>query len=261
MKQIANLQVALIQEDLIWENPIQNRLNFELLIFSLVGKADVVFLPETFTTGFTNAIEPLSENLQGPTVTWLLELSIKTKIALGGSLFIHEGDEYFNRFVFVTPEGDLSFYDKRHLFSIGGESNLLKPGARRVVISYLGWQIAPFICYDLRFPVWCRNKSDIDLMVFVANWPAPRLEVWNVLLRARAIENQVYVAGVNRVGTDGNGTNYAGESQLINARGELVAPVPNLDSRILLFDLSKSALDDFRVKFPIDKDADQFIIT
>ncbi len=261
MKQIANLRVALIQEDLVWEDPIQNRLNFELLIFSLVGKTDVVFLPETFSTGFSVAIKELAENMQGPTVTWLLELANKTKIALGGSLFIHEGDAYFNRFVFATPEGDLSFYDKRHLFSIGGESNLLVPGARRVVLSYLGWRIAPFICYDLRFPVWCRNKSDIDLMMFVANWPAPRSEVWNVLLRARAIENQVYVAGVNRVGTDGNGIYYAGESQLVNARGEQVASATNLDSRILLFDLSKSDLHDFRVKFPVEKDADQFLIT
>ena len=260
MKTCDSLRIALIQNELVWENPIQNRLNFEQLILSLIGKADVVFLPETFTTGFTSAIEKLSESMDGPTLTWLIELSKKTKIAIGGSLYLKEKDLYFNRFVFLTPEGDLSFYDKRHLFSIGGESKCLQPGVSRVVISYLGWRIAPFICYDLRFPVWCRNKSDIDLMIFVANWPEPRKEVWKVLLRARAIENQVYVAGVNRVGIDGNSVSYNGESQLVTARGEIAEPIASLDSRILLYELSKSLLDDFRVKFPVEKDADQFLI-
>jgi predicted amidohydrolase len=261
MKTLDNLRVALIQDDLVWENPIQNRLNFEQIILSLIGKSEVVFLPETFTTGFTIAIPQLAENMDGPTLGWLTELSKRTNIAIGGSLFIKEADEYFNRFVFVTPEGELSFYDKRHLFSIGGESNLLKSGAKRVVISYLGWRIAPFICYDLRFPVWCRNKSDIDLMVFMANWPESRQEVWKILLRARAIENQVYVAGINRIGMDGNGISYTGDSQLVTAKGEVAEPVANLDSRILFYNLSKSDLHDFRVKFPVEKDADQFLIT
>jgi len=261
MKTLDSLRVALIQADLVWENPIRNRLNFEQIILSLIGKADVVFLPETFTTGFTTTIEKLSEEMEGPTVFWLKELSNKTKIAIGGSIYLKEGELYFNRFVFVTPEGELSFYDKRHLFSIGGESNLIKSGANRVVISYLGWRIAPFICYDLRFPVWCRNRSDIDLMVFVANWPEPRKEVWKVLLRARAIENQVFVAGVNRIGIDGNRIGYNGDSQLVTARGEIAEPIANLDPRILLYELSKSVLHDFRVKFPVDKDADQFLIT
>ena len=255
-----NLRVTLAQVDLVWENPLKNRENLELLILQLVGKSDVVILPETFTTGFSMRTSELAEPMDGPTLKWLLDLSKVSGVAIGGSLLVKVDDYIFNRFVFVTPDGGISFYDKRHLFSIGGESNLLTSGDHRQVINYLGWRIALYVCYDIRFPVWCRNLADTDLMIFTANWPDSRREVWNTLLKARAIENQVYVAGVNRIGTDGEGIYYSGHSQIINARGELLIQAENKVSELLTFQISLTELNDFRMKFPVANDADHFVI-
>ena len=181
-------------------------------------------------------------------------------MAIGGSLIIQDGGLFYNRFVFVTPTGEISCYNKRHLFSIGGESVSFTSGDQRVIVDYLGWRIALYICYDLRFPVWCRNLEDTDLMIFTANWPASRKEVWNTLLKARAIENQVYVAGVNRVGNDGNGILYSGESQMINSRGEILTENTLTSNGLLTYEISKSVLNDFREKFPVSNDADSFVI-
>jgi omega-amidase len=175
-------------------------------------------------------------------------------------LIISANGLYYNRFVFITPKGEISFYDKRHLFSIGGESDLLSSGDQRKIVHYLGWRIALYVCYDIRFPVWCRNVDDTDLMIFTANWPDSRSEVWTVLLKTRAIENQVYVAGVNRTGTDGNGDFYKGESQMFNARGELVPLTIITGSKLLSYEISKQVLNDFRIKFPVANDADRFLI-
>lgn len=256
-----NLRVTLAQVNLEWENPGQNRLNLEGMIMQLTGHSDLVILPETFTTGFSMRIEELAEPMEGTTIKWLLNLSEKANLAICGSLLIREYDRYYNRFVFIAPDGVISWYNKRHLFSIGGESDRMTSGNKRAIVNYLGWRIALYVCYDLRFPVWCRNVGDTDLMIFTANWPETRSEVWCTLLRARAIENQAYVAGVNRIGTDGNGITYIGESQIINARGEVIESIRLSTTKLQTITISKKELDDFREKFPVCRDADSFIIS
>lgn len=255
-----NLRVTLAQVDLAWENPDENRRNLEILILTMADNTDLVILPETFTTGFSLHSDMLAEPMDGPTIQWMLNLSRKTGIAICGSLLVRDNHLNYNRFIFVTPDGQLSFYNKRHLFSIGGESDLITPGCERVIVPYLGWRIALYVCYDLRFPVWCRNVDDTDLIIFTANWPESRNEVWSVLLKARAIENQVFVAGVNRIGTDGNGIIYNGESRMINARGEILAFTGQSDSGLQTYCISRQDLVDFRNKFPVSKEADQFLI-
>ena len=256
-----NLRVTLSLFDPVWESPVQNRLQLQEQILDLTGKSDLVILPETFNTGFSNRASELAEPMDGPTVEWMVKLSEQSGLAIGGSLLVRDKDFIINRFVFVNPQGERCCYDKRHLFSIGGESDLLKTGSRRVTVNYLGWKITLYICYDLRFPVWCRNTDDTDLMIFTANWPHSRREVWNILLKARAIENQVYVAGVNRIGTDGNGLTYMGDSQLINARGEALQSEEQPTNGWLSYRISKKELTDFRERFPVLKDADRFLIT
>jgi predicted amidohydrolase len=255
-----NLRITLLQFDLAWEYPEQNRRYIEEQIRQLTGKIDLVILPETFTTGFSMRPSDLAELMDGFTVNWLLSLSRTTGMAICGSLIIKDNELFYNRFIFITPEGEISFYNKRHLFSVGGESMAFTAGDQRLIVSYLGWRIAPYVCYDIRFPVWCRNLNDTDLMIFTANWPAARSEVWKTLLKARAIENQVYVAGVNRTGTDGNGVLYLGESQLINPRGEILTESFITNDVSFSFEISMSELTAFRGKFPVAVDADQFII-
>jgi len=254
------LRITLAQVDLVWENPGQNRMKLEMQIRQLTGQSDLVILPETFTTGFSMHAADLAEPMDGPTVTWMLNLSRETGIAIGGSVIIADKDLFYNRFVFVTPAGEISCYDKRHLFSIGGESISFTAGDHRMIINFLGWRIALFTCYDVRFPVWCRNVNDTDLMIFTANWPASRNEVWKILLKARAIENQVYVAGINRIGKDGNDISYIGESQIFNARGELLSESNVNNEGFFTCEISRKELNDFREKFPVAKDADQFLI-
>lgn len=255
-----NLRITLAQVDLVWENPEQNRLDLEMQLGQLIGKSDLVILPETFTTGFSMRATDLAEPMDGPTVNWLVNLSHKTGMAIGGSLLIKDNGLFYNRFVFVTPQGEFTYYNKRHLFSIGGEATSFTPGDQRVIINFLGWRIALYVCYDIRFPVWCRNVNDTDLMIFTANWPAARQVVWNTLLKARAIENQVYVAGVNRIGTDGNGISYSGESQMVNSRGEVIKQNTIACNGLYSYVISKNKLDDFRKKFPVANDADSFLI-
>jgi len=256
-----NLRITLFQFDLAWENPEQNRQYAEAQIGQLTGKSDLVILPETFTTGFSMRPSDLAESMDGSTVNWLLNLSRTTGIAICGSLIIKDNELFYNRFIFITPEGDIASYNKRHLFSIGGESIAFTAGNQRLIVSYLGWRIALYVCYDIRFPVWCRNLNDTDLMIFTANWPAARNEVWKTLLKARAIENQVYVAGVNRTGTDGTEVLYLGESQIINPRGEVLPETFNSSDQLFSYEVSMSELVTFREKFPVAKDADQFLIT
>ena len=255
-----NLRITLAQVELEWKNPEQNRNNLGLRILELSGKSDLVILPETFTTGFSVNAADFAEPMKGPTVNWLLDLSRSSGLAIGGSLFIKDNGHYYNRFVFVTPLSEIFFYDKRHLFSMGGESMLFTAGDKRQIINYMGWRIALYVCYDIRFPVWCRNLNDTDLMIFTANWPASRTEVWKILLKARAIENQVYVAGVNRIGSDGEGILYVGESQVINPRGELIPENDLASAGWLTYEISKNSLNDFREKFPVSSDADRFTI-
>lgn len=255
-----NLRITLAQVNLVWENPKQNRMDLDVKIRELIGKSDLVILPETFTTGFSMRVPDLAEPMDGPTITWLLNLSRITGIALGGSLLINDNGLNYNRFVFVTPLGEIFHYDKRHLFSIGGEAISMTAGHQKLIVNYLGWRIALYICYDLRFPVWCRNVNDADLMIFTANWPASRNEVWKTLLKARAIENQVYVAGVNRIGKDGNDISYIGESQVINSRGEVLTETDLPNDEFVSCEISRAELNNFREKFPVANDADRFSI-
>lgn len=253
-----NLRVTLAQLDIVWENPDENRKRLNQLLPSLQGKSDLIILPETFTTGFSMDVKGLAEPMDGPTVGWMKQLSSLTDAAIGGSLIISEDGLYYNRFVFVQPGGEVEFYNKRHLFSIGGEDKSFHIGLEKVVIDYRGWRIAPFICYDLRFPVWCRSHNEVDLMIFSANWPQARIDVWETLLKARAIENQVYVAGVNRVGMDGNNISYNGKSQMIDPRGNILISEINAHEKMLTHTISLTAQQEFREKFPVVLDADSF---
>ncbi len=253
-----NLRVTLAQIDIEWENPDENRRKLETIIPTLKGESDLILLPETFTTGFTMNLNRLAESMSGPTFVLLQQLSSLTGAAIGGSLIIRENGRFYNRFVFVKPDGSIVFYNKRHLFSIGGEDKYFHGGVEKVIITYKGWRIAPFICYDLRFPVWSRSHNEVDFMIYSANWPDTRIDVWNTLLKARAIENQVYVAGVNRIGTDGNQISYNGNSQLIDPRGMSLVHEPTGMEKVVTETFSLSALYEFRRKFPVVLDADAF---
>ncbi len=254
------LRISLVQTNVIWENPSANRSRLEQLLHPLIGNSDVVLLPEMFTTGFSmNAID-LAEPLEGPTVCWMKQQAKLLGAAIAGSLIIKEELHFFNRFLFVAPTGELFHYDKKHLFSLGDENKYFEPGNRRMILNYLGWRIALFICYDLRFPVWLRSPENVDLMLFTANWPDSRKIVWQTLARARAIENQLYVAGVNRTGTDGCGIYYSGESMLIDAKGRIRCNLSDATEKVETQVVSLEELNRFRKKFPVSRDADSFEI-
>ena len=254
------LRVSLAQVNLEWEDPGKNREYLDRLIKGLYKPSDLIVFPETFTTGFSMKAHDLAEKMDGPTVAWMQSMAAKSNSAICGSLIINESDQYFNRFVFVNPQGDIYHYDKRHLFSMGGEKNAFNCGSSRTIINHLGWRIALYICYDLRFPVWCRNCNDTDLMLFSANWPMTRNFAWNTLLKARAIENQVYVAGINRIGGDGNGIKYMGETQVINPTGKVILSPTFQAGGLLTSEISMNELQEFRKKFPVADDADSFDI-
>lgn len=230
------------------------------LLSGLNGQTDLMLLPEMFTTGFSMRAKELAETMAGESVSWMVNQSRKHHAALAGSLIIKDSGQYFNRFLFVTPEGKIYHYDKRHLFSIGEEHLYFSSGKERVIVNFRGWRIIPMVCYDLRFPVWCRSIKQADLMLFVANWPEARKQVWQTLLKARAIENQVFVAGVNRTGKDGAGIGYQGESMIIDPRGNVIADLGNKTEDVATSDLSLKELKLFRDKFPVGRDADSFEI-
>lgn len=252
------LHVSVFQLDLVWENPVANRTKIDEWLRKSNEKADVVFFPEMFTTGFTMEVSKLAETMDGETVTWMKERSSEFQIALCGSLIIYEDGKFFNRLLFVEPSGDIQFYDKRHLFRMGNENGHFGKGAERLIVNYKGWRICPLICYDLRFPVWARNRNEYDILVYSANWPQSRTEVWNTLLKARAIENQSYVVGANRVGVDGNLISYSGNSQLINPKGSLLSEIGDHYKGIVSAGFSYSELIKFRTDFPVLNDADSF---
>lgn len=254
------IRITLVQTDLFWESPQKNRDYLEVKIQNLSEPTDIIILPETFTSGFSIRAHHIAETMDGPSVKWMRQLAAKTGAAICGSLIITENGQFFNRFVFIKPDGEAVHYDKRHLFSIGDEKEAYSPGTLRTVFTYLGWRIALYICYDIRFPVWCRNRNDTDLMLFTANWPMARISVWNTLLKARAIENQVYIAGVNRIGSDGNGIKYNGESQLINPFGNVLLDPEAHEEGLFTVEISLTQLNDFRQKFPVANDADIFEI-
>lgn len=254
------LHIALFQLDLVWESPELNRQKVDKMLDGLQKPCDIIFLPEMFTTGFTMDVAEHAEPADGETIRWMKIRSREHQIALCGSLIMEEAGLYFNRLVFVEPSGELRFYDKRHLFTMGSENKYFSRGTERLIIPYKGWRICPMICYDLRFPVWSRNRLEYDVLIYVANWPASRADVWNTLLKARAIENQTYIAGVNRVGVDGKMIPYSGNSQILNAKGQVMAESGKDDEEVIASALSWSELVKFRTTFPVLDDADTFYL-
>ncbi len=255
-----DLEVALIQDELDWHDPESNRRRFDERLRHL-PPADLIVLPEMFTTGFTMAATENAETMDGLTVAWMLEHARARDAVLCGSLIIRrhrgDGDRYYNRLVWAAPDGNVVSYDKRHLFRHAGEHEHYTAGTDRVVVEHRGWRIAPMICYDLRFPVWSRHRHDCDVLLYVANWPSPRHAAWETLLRARAIENQCYTIGVNRTGRDGNGLDYRGGSAAVGFLGDTLADcgsAPHVATTIL----SRERLREFRRDYPFHLDADPF---
>ena len=251
------MKITLIQADIKWENVDWNRNHIHNLIKRLPSDSDMVLLPELFTTGFTMNSAKFAESMNGPSHKWMLKIANEFDVAVSGSLIIKEDGKYFNRLLFVEPGGKTSIYDKRHLFRMGEEDKNFSPGKNRFIGEYNGTKVFPLICYDLRFPVWSRNSEGYDLLCYHANWPASRDSVWKSLLVARAIENQCFVAGINRVGSDGEGVDYIGNSMLINPRGEIILNLGNQENTgTATIDIEELA--EFRKKFPVWMDADGF---
>ncbi|HEY3370489.1 MAG TPA: amidohydrolase [Prolixibacteraceae bacterium] len=252
------LHIALFQLDLVWEDPKANRELIDQWFQKVDPATDIVFLPEMFSTGFSMNVATLAEPMDGETVQWMKKRCAEHQFALCGSMIIQEKGKYFNRLVFVEPSGEVHLYDKRHLFTMGNEESHFEQGTERLIVQYKGWRICPLICYDIRFPVWSRNRDEYDLLVYAANWPRNRDEVWNTLLKARAIENQSYVAGINRVGVDGQMIHYSGHSQVLNAKGSSMAEVSEGKEAIVSAEISFPELVQFRTAFPVLNDADIF---
>jgi omega-amidase len=254
------MKISIIQPDIVWENKSANFEKLEKLINNKAGNTDIIVLPEMFTTGFSIEPEKVSEPPFSITFEWMKKMADKTNEAICGSYIVKERNRYYNRWVFIGPDHNTFQYDKRHLFSMGGEDKAYTAGKKRIVFSYKGVRICPIVCYDLRFPVWSRNKNDYDLLINSANWPLPRNAVWTTLLKARAIENQCYVAAANRVGSDETGLNYFGDSMLIDPRGNVVSAPADDRECAISGEISMEELADFREKFPVMKDADHFLI-
>lgn len=253
---VSGLRVNLVQAGLHWRDPARNRGHLAALIGE-AGEADLHVMPETFTTGFLGEGKAHDEGMDGETVAWMGRLAEETGAGVCGSAVICDEAGRRNRWLLATPGGGLEYYDKAHLFSFAGEDKRYVAGTERRVVDFRDWRLCPQICYDLRFPVWTRNRDDYDLLLFVANWPAPRISAWDALLRARAIENQCYVIGVNRVGEDGRGTSYTGHSACYGPLGEdVIAPWGEEGTRAATIDLDR--VREIRKDFPFAAEADDF---
>ena len=287
-----NLKITLIQSDLHWENVDENLAMFSAKIDSITEETDIIILPEMFNTGFSMQSEKLAETMEGKSVSWMKKMAKKTDAVIVGSLIVKDaplglpegegidsppseglGEAFYNRLIWTQPNGEIYTYDKRHLFRMAGEHEHFSAGEERLIVNYKGWRICPLVCYDLRFPVWSRNisfchpepvegdnKNAYDILIYIANWPAVRKAPWIKLLEARAIENQCYVVGVNRVGQDGKQIEYSGNSAVINPKGEEVSAIPENENSIQTHTISLDELNDFRAKFPVGMDADGFEI-
>lgn len=251
-----NLRCAIFQYDVAWKSPETNIEKIESLLKSGVN-AHLLVLPEAFNTGFSMESELVSEPLDGYSLSWIKRLSRLYQIAICGSLFIKDGNRFYNRFFFIHPDGNLQQYDKRHLFTIGEEEKHYCAGSKQVLIEYRGWRIFPSICYDLRFPVWARNTMGYDLFLNVANWSADRKEVWKTLLKARGIENQCYAIGCNRIGKDGLNESYGGASAAFGPKGTELA-LAGENEECLIVELNYEDQKHFRTKFDVLKDRDNF---
>jgi omega-amidase len=267
---MSSLSITTIQSTLHWENIPANLDMFAGKINALQQKTEIVILPEMFSTGFSMNPEALAEKMDGTAIQWMKTIAAQKKIILGGSLIIEDDGKYVNRFIWMLPDGNFGYYDKRHLFAYAGENQHYSAGNRRVIASVKGWKINLQVCYDLRFPVWVRqNKSlpepdadtypEYDMIIYVANWPQRRSHAWKTLLLARAIENQCYVVGVNRVENDGNNIYHSGDSMIIDPLGEPLYAGTDKEE-VFTCVLQKEKIDEVRTKFPFWKDADNFLI-
>ncbi len=254
-----NIRLTMVQSHLFWENTRANLDMFDEKLVGLEGKTDLVILPEMFTTGFSMQAESMAEAMGGQTFQWLQAKAAALGAVVTGSVMVRENGYFYNRLLWVRPDGTFEYYDKRHLFTLAKEHNTYMPGAKKLVTEWKGWRICPLICYDLRFPVWARNTEDYDLLVYVANWPETRSHHWKTLLAARAIENQSFVIGVNRVGTDQNRLAYSGDSSLVDYAGQVLYQVTGVED-VFSCTLDKKALKAYREKLNFLRDQDNFKI-
>lgn len=261
-----DLKILALQPDLFWENPEKNLNEFENQIADKFDSHHLIILPETFTTGFPVDPHIFAEEISGKTVSWMRQISAKYNAVITGSLLIKTGDIYANTLIWMLPDGSFNNYKKRHVFSMGGEHEKITAGTDKLIVNLLGWKISLFICYDLRFPIWSKNTYnkeegfEYDLAIYVANWPTVRSHPWKTLLLARAIENQAYVVGVNRIGKDGLGNKYSGDSMIIDPKGKVLAQGNNFKSDVLSTELSYNEMTKFRNKFNVGNDWDKFVI-
>jgi omega-amidase len=261
-----DLRITVVQSDLHWEDVEANLAMFEEKVWQIGNTTDVIVLPEMFTTGFTMNAPKLAEMMNMRTFKWMKQMADQTGALMLGSYIVKTHDRYYNRLLWMEPGGNYKTYDKRHLFRMADEHKTYTPGESMLISTWKGWRICPLICYDLRFPVWSRNTWDVsarrlayDVNIFVANWPTTRIDAWNTLLRARAIENLSYVVGVNRVGQDGHGIEHNGHSSIISPKGEAIFSTEGSETTKTI-ELSANSLEAFRDRFPAHLDADDFSI-
>ena len=252
------LKIAIIQSDLVWENAVKNRGHFSEKIKSISEPVDLIILPEMFTTGFTMNAETVAETMNGETIAWIKDIAIRSNAAIAGSMIIKESGLFYNRLVFIEPNGQIVTYDKRHTFTLAGEHKVYEAGKKKTIVNYKGWKLCPLICYDLRFPVWARNTENYDLLIYVANWPKPRINAWDALLKARAIENMSYCIGVNRIGQDANGHLYPGHSAVYDVLGNRLDNIEPNKEAVAIITLLKSHISNYRQKLNFLEDRDIF---
>ncbi len=257
---MSEIKITLIQSSLHWESPEKNLAMFGEKINKIGDAGDLIILPEMFSTGFSMNAASLAEEMNGRTMEWMHKMAFQKKCIVTGSIIVREESHYYNRLIWMTPNGSYNHYDKRHLFRLAKEEKTYTGGDQQWVMILNDWKVFPLICYDLRFPVWSRRHSrfDYDLLIYVANWPEKRNHAWKQLLIARAIENQSYVAGLNRVGKDGNDIRYSGDSAVIDYKGDILTDLKPSQEEIESVILSKKALRDFRQQFPFEDDSDRF---
>ena len=255
---VENLNITIVQPDIIWEDIDSNLERLSLKLNSIQTATDLIILPEMFQTGFSMKPGKLAEPMNGKTMKWLKKMACEKNTFIAGSIIISDQDKFFNRMLIVSPGAEVWFYDKKHLFSLAGEDKVYASGNAKLVFEIKGWKICPMVCYDLRFPVWIRNRENYHLLVFVANWPEKRVNHWKALLQARAIENQAFVAGVNRIGFDGNSYSYTGDSVVYDAMGQRISNLIPGTEGIETISLSITELLLVRKNLPFAADSDKF---
>ncbi len=258
----SNLFIALVQTDLYWKDKVANLAMLEEKIYQISEHVDLIVLPEMFPTGFTMDTVEVGEPMNFTVTKWMKQMALHTGAVITGSVIITEDGKHYNRMLWVFPDGQISYYDKRHLFRMAGEDKHFSMGKKKVVIELKGWKISPQVCYDLRFPVWSRNVAErgemaYDVLLNVASWPSPRVIAWDILLKARAVENLCYAIGVNRIGVDGNDVAYSGHSAVYGYKGETIADLGEGEG-IVIVELNYRQLADYREKFPAWEDSDRF---